>query len=531
MAGLAAASWDWINIWERSRESWHWPQLPRPRLGGGSDLGGSGGSLNSACSEEFPFENYALVLKEEEVSQGPLYVENLFDHLIVHYIFCPRSLETSAILALAAIKGLKEPLHARRMINIFSDIVVDSFRLERSGEDERKVLLGWQRLAEKNGGKDRSKGKSEDKGEGLSPLDRLVLGFLREYWGISLPQSDLPEVDLLLHVFSPGVRDKSLWARQCQQTARILEPFSPGLLGKGPVRSVEMLNGSAHAVPLALASMLEPSQYERVLSIIGLNGDLKRWYRDQSYSIEIRSFRKARECSYPSGLSKWRHTDPLSELDVAYSLSMSPRIIPGVTTYKRELESSLMAPGQEEVPNLLVVLDSSRSMDGHTAGSKTQKATIAAFKACQFAHQQGAELAAINFSDKSIVQPWTRDLSAVEDVLVEYFCGRTHIPGQEALKLAKAREGCLIICITDTHIQNLYTEWEWLKEASQYGDFVLFCIDQAGKDRYVEEALSSLGTVYYLNRLEDLIGLVVETTERAYDGNGKAEGLHKSCNN
>lgn len=497
------------------------------------------GSLNSACSvgsgesKEFPFENYALVLREEEVSQGPLYVENIFDHLIVHYIFCPRSLETSAILALAAIKGLKEPLHARRMVNIFSDLVVDSFRLERSGEDERKVLLGWQRLAEKDEGKvkDWSKGKSKDKGEGLSPLDRLVLGFLREYWGVSLPQSDLPEVDLLLHVFSLGVRDKSLWARQCQQMARILEPFSPGILGKGPVRSVEMLNGSAHAVPLALASMLEPSQYERVLSVIGLNGDLKRWYRDQSYSIEIRSFRKARECSYPSGLSKWRHTDPLSELDVAYSLSMSPRIIPGVTTYKRELESSLMAPGPDEVPNLLVVLDSSRSMDGHTAGSKTQKATIAAFKACQFAHQQGAELAAINFSDKSLVQPWTRDLSAVEDVLVEYFCGRTHIQGQDVLRLAKAREGCLIVCITDTHIQNLYTEWEWLKEASQYGDFVLFCIDQAGKDSYVEEALSSLGTVYYLNRLEDLIGLVVETTERAYDGNGKAEGLHESRNN
>ncbi len=104
-------------------------------------------------------------------------------------------------------------------------------------------------------------------------------------------------------------------------------------------------------------------------------------------------------------------------------------------------------------------------------------------------------------------------------VLVEYICSRTHIPGREVLEQASARKGCLILCITDTHIQNLYTEWEYLKEASQCGEFVLFCIDQAGKDKYVEEALSSLGTVYYLNALEDLIGLVVETAEKAYSRN------------
>jgi len=36
------------------------------------------------------------------------------------------------------------------MVNIFSDIVVDSFRLERSSEDEEKVLMGWKALAEKS---------------------------------------------------------------------------------------------------------------------------------------------------------------------------------------------------------------------------------------------------------------------------------------------------------------------------------------------------------------------------------------------
>ena len=152
-----------------------------------------------------------------------------------------------------------------------------------------------------------------------------------------------------------------------------------------------------------------------------------------------------------------------------------------------------MAPAGEAVPDLLVVLDSSRSMEGPKMGTKTHKATLAAFKACWFAHSKGAEIAAINFSEKYLALPWTRDLSAVEDVLVEFFSTRTHIPGKAIRTLAEQRPGCLILCITDTHIQNLYQEWDDIKKASEAGKFVLFCIDQAYKDKHVEEALAGLG--------------------------------------
>jgi len=344
------------------------------------------------------------------------------------------------------------------------------------------------------------------------------MGFLGEYWGAALPRCQRPEVDLLVQIFSPGIRDKSLWPRQCQEMARILEPFMPGLLGRGAIRSVDALNGSAHGTPLAFASELEPGEYQKVLFALGLHGDLKRWYRDQSYSIEIRIPASFRTESYPSGPARWRLCDPCSELDVAYSLSMSPWLVPGVTTYKRARETGRMSPGPKSVPDLLVVLDSSRSMEGHSLGTKTHKATLAAFKACQFAHARGAEIAAINFSEKYITAPWTRDLNAVESVLVEYFCTRTHIPGAAVLELAKMRPGCLILCITDTHIQNLYQEWEDLKKASEIGKFVLFCIDQAYRDRHVEDSLSALGKVYYINRLHDLVSLVVDTAKKAYAG-------------
>ena len=68
----------------------------------------------------------------------------------------------------------------------------------------------------------------------------------------------------------------------------------PGILGHGQIRCLEILNGSAHAVPVACAAGLDPGKYEEALAVLGLQGDLKRWYRDQSYSIEIREIPRSR---------------------------------------------------------------------------------------------------------------------------------------------------------------------------------------------------------------------------------------------
>ena len=371
--------WSWASVWQRSRRNWHWPLLPPPRVA----LQGPNAAEQPG---QFPFRNYQITLDQETLSLGPLYLEGLFDHLIAHYIFCPRSLDEAALLVRSALEGLKspDPDRARALVNIFSDIVVDSLRLEKSSEDRKKVLLGWGRLAEQS-----------DLGE----LDRVVLGLLKNYWEADLRFSDRPEVALLERIFSAGFRERSLWPRQCRQMARILEPLLPGILGRGPVRCQEILNGCADAAAMAGAENLEPGQYTRVLAALGLEGDLLRWYRDQSYSITIREAPRSRSEEHPSGPERWRLTDPCSELDVAYSLSLSPRLIPGVTTYKRGREWGKMAPLGRGVPDLLVVLDSSRSMEGHRLGSKTHRATLAAFKACRYAHSTGAMLAAINFSE------------------------------------------------------------------------------------------------------------------------------------
>lgn len=479
-----------LRIWERARSEWHYPQLPRP-------------VISSDCSGVFPFDNYRISVREEDLNDK-IYLESLFEHLILHYILCPRSLEAAGELALSALRGIKrnDTSFARTIVNIFSDIVIDSFRLERSEYDERKVIHLWRRSAE----------------SAETDLDMAVLSFLERYWSVDICSAvETAETRLLLQIFAPGVRERSLWKRQCQQMAMILSPLAPGYIGRDEIRSLEILRGNARSSPLSgLASELEPEEYKRCLDVLGIMGDLKRWYRDQGYRIEIAASRSSRRDTYPTGTTRWRFDDSPSDLDVNYSLSMSPRLVPGVTTYRRECESCGMTPGRSDVPDLLVVLDSSRSMDGHRRGSRTFYATLAAFKAAQFAYEQGAEIAAINFSERFLVQPWCRDLDAIEDVLVEYLCGRTNIPGSRILELVKEKKGCLILCITDTGIQNLYTQWDYIKEAASLDRFVLFCIDEKGKDRYVLEALGSLGRVYYINKPEDLISLVVETAEDAY---------------
>jgi hypothetical protein len=143
------------EIWDTARRNWHWPQLPRPKAG---KVGSNG---------EFPFQNYDLTLTRDELRHGSLYLESLFEHLIVHYIFCPRSMETAGALALSAVRGLKDPALAKTMVNIFTDIVVDSFRLERSCEDEEKVVLAWSLIAEQE----------------LGARDMAVLGFSQNTGG------------------------------------------------------------------------------------------------------------------------------------------------------------------------------------------------------------------------------------------------------------------------------------------------------------------------------------------------------------
>jgi len=53
------ASWDWLSVWHKSRENWHWPQLPMPR-----EAAGSG-------PDDFLFQDYRITLSRDLLSRVP----------------------------------------------------------------------------------------------------------------------------------------------------------------------------------------------------------------------------------------------------------------------------------------------------------------------------------------------------------------------------------------------------------------------------------------------------------------------------
>ena len=51
-------SWDWISVWQKSRENWHCPLLPKPCQG------------VSLTPCEFPFQNYRITLDQAGIGSG-----------------------------------------------------------------------------------------------------------------------------------------------------------------------------------------------------------------------------------------------------------------------------------------------------------------------------------------------------------------------------------------------------------------------------------------------------------------------------
>jgi len=216
--------------------------------------------------------------------------------------------------------------------------------------------------------------------------------------------------------------------------------------------------------------------------------------------------------------------DPISEMDLIYSLSLSNYLIPGLTTFKRQYEEGKITPKEKKVPDLLIVIDSSYSMGEHIRGTKTFFACLAAFKAYRYAIDKGAKVAVINFSGKDnkplfIQQDWTDDVEKIENTLIYHYGLYTCIPGK-AIKEISERKNSLIIVLTDAQIQNFWNEIEYLKDAAKKNFLVIMCNaynkGQAKENPAVEE-LQKFGKIYFITKADDLIGLTIETTKSVYE--------------
>jgi hypothetical protein len=252
---------------------------------------------------------------------------------------------------------------------------------------------------------------------------------------------------------------------------------------------------------------------------------LATWYRGKAKDlIQIKIFEKKPGGEVPIYPEVWRIGDPIEELDIVQTLLNSPIVIPNITTRKWKYQLGEGHLEEQEIPDLLIVLDSSGSMGwNYLAASEDAKgpyhtALIAAFASLHYAAKNGVKFSIINFSDRADVCQWTYNYAKAEKVLLRYQGGGTQLPIKVIRQQCeKAEKKSLVFIITDFGIYNWSNAKKIMVELSQKGHKIVgFFI---GSDKIPKKKFSKLlskVTFYPIKNWEDLINLVIKEIKKYY---------------
>ena len=252
---------------------------------------------------------------------------------------------------------------------------------------------------------------------------------------------------------------------------------------------------------------------------------LATWYRGLAKNlIEIKIYEEKPGGQVPIYPDVWRIGDPIEELDVVQTLLNCPVIIPNITTRKWINKEGPGHLEEKQIPDLLIVLDSSGSMGwNYTATSERGRgpyhtALVASFAALHYAAQKGVKFSVINFSGREIICPWTSDYNKAEKVLLKYQGSGTILPTKSiAAQCDKAERNVLIFVITDFGIYN----WGQAKKimmnlANRGHKMVGFFIGASSIPSARFKDLLDKVTFYPVRNTKDLINLVIQEVKRYY---------------
>jgi hypothetical protein len=187
---------------------------------------------------------------------------------------------------------------------------------------------------------------------------------------------------------------------------------------------------------------------------------LATWYRGKAKDlIEIKIYEEEQHTELPIYPETWRLGDPIDTLDITQTLLNNPIIIPNITTRKWLKMESPTQLQEKKIPDLLIVLDSSGSMNWNYK-SKRPKGTyhtalIAAFAALHYVARKSIKFSVINFSNRTDLCDWTYNYEEAEKTLLRYQGGGTQLPLAAISKQCqKANKKVLVFIITDFGIYN-----------------------------------------------------------------------------
>jgi len=480
-------------------------------------------------------------------------------HEVSHYQIIPYDGLINAKLLKAAMIHVNENF-APIVVNVFADFIIDA-KLHKKNPD----LISWEIIKTYVHLLDNGKNK-------MSEFSKFLFRSYEKLLSIKLANDDLLSsvenvANKVVNVVKKNFEDESLWEDKVSKIAyhlRSLVNNTFTLVGpsaqrgdgkanrKSPGRSssnIEFPEGILEIMdnPLEnknldklkedgddeLRQKAEDFAKETPYSEFGapagqagimIDGNaLATWYRGLAKDlIQIKIYEEKPGGQLPIYPEVWRLGEPLEELDIVQTVLNSPIIIPNVTTRKWAKKMGEGHLIEKQIPDLLLVLDSSGSMKWNylakTASGVYHTALMASFAALHYAVSKGVNFSVINFSNRADVCDWTNNYQNAERTLLRYQGGGTQLPIKAIVKQCeKSEREVLIFIITDFGIYNWNSAKKLLLSLSNNGHKIVgFFI---GSSKIPEDKFKDLlekVTFYAIKNSKELINLVIEEVRKYY---------------
>ena len=504
------------------------------------------------------------------------YFFSLSLHEIAHYVYCPYDNLTNLRLLAAAIKGGVSKNYAPMVVNIFSDLLIDNRTHKNFGD-----LMNWElKITAGQALQDNKKNK-------ISKLWKLLVRCYEILWDISIMPKTMISDELnklaerSCEIILKNYEDESLWEIKVQKIAKILKDLLKEECSlANTTEDMELKNrnknGNKHGNPFSIpndiletfgdisevknidmiksgnsgneksrgpndiseienaaeeiAQEIDCKTFLDVLNLYGLgslNEKLGIWYRSRARNLlRFNFFKNKPSGAIPIYPETWRIGDSIEELDPVQTLLASPSIIPNITTRKWSHQDGPSQRIIKELPDMMIVIDSSGSMDWNFKHKKISgryhMSLLAAFAALHYAINHGSHVSAINFSNRVKKTTWTNNFYKIEQTLLNYIGQGTVLPTKTMLELVKtADRQSLIILISDLELYNWENALKTFKTLMQMGHtLIAFFID--GDESVLEqtdfqELVENGAKFYCISKMKDLIGLVISEVQEVYN--------------
>ncbi|MHA2162070.1 MAG: hypothetical protein ACXAEB_00980 [Candidatus Thorarchaeota archaeon] len=516
--------------------------------------------------------NTAGVPLHLDANESEPFLRSISHHEIQHYLVCPYDGVTNGLMFSSARRHVNDQT-AMLVCNLFADLVIDASLLKR-----------FPRLTHERIGT--SIHDSAIRISDHSDLWKLIIATYRAMWGFPIPSNVRIEdetysvAESIVEVTRSTIHNEKRWPKATERIAKLIADWMPesdetlagcvGFEGASVLDSGEAVSESPVQIPLdvdiMMGSPLEARNGDRAKRCIDkdttpdLDNEMERlavdveqrggtledlegvyilagigspssewiqfWYRAKVRGlIQFDVTEPIISGSAPLTPQVWRLGDPIEELDIVQSLQAFPVIVPNMST-RRWIKTTFMGRDESgDLPDLLLVIDSSGSMTWSMGSRRVSgpyhTALIAAFAAMDFALLRSKRISAINFSDGVRKCDWTRDRREIEHALLAYQGGGTVAPLKEiASSCNEADAGVMVLMITDAEIANWSRLVKAVKQIVQNGhSFFMFHIGAPrGRGRSkVTESFSKIGaSAIPVESIKDLPGLVVKEAKRVY---------------